>query len=312
MRLCTVHCMQYFAVFLCGCFVSTPPDRSEIDQGRVRQVMAKLVAVGDKQNHARAERMRVGAELAAAVGTPDFREVAAVVGMMVEELAASGAARTLEDEFRTNEVYPVVQVACDIDDAELFAALLPYLALPSKDTRRDIATRITVAARFDRVVGRAFPVIRDMLRHALVPRDPADPNTWRVLQYTLHDPVAALWTWQDVARISPEQARDLAARLQFLASLGTRVGLLRDEAAAVEGREVLLELAGDESWLVRAIVRHQIAFNNAFYDPQILERLLERAEPFQRAGLEGIPAAREAQGLPGDRATSVAESRLPD
>lgn len=305
---CSLRASVCSTLLLCGCLLAQPMRSSNNDNADVRQIMSRLVAVGDSRNYARPERLSAGAELAAAANVSEFPEVAAIVGIMVEELAASGAARNLEDQFRTNEVFPVVQVACDIDDAELFAALLPHLQHSIEDTRYDIAARIVAAADlwrpgFNRLgPGTNYGLVYEGLRRGLLPTAPEGeaarvlrPSTWGSMGF---------WTWLPWSGIPDERVPELASNVKELEYLQFRMVLQNDEAAAAAARELLAALAKDESWLIRGIVLKAME-SRALYDPAVLETLEGRADKGEAKLIEGLRAYRRAHNLPVDKVVPI-------
>ena len=170
----------------------------ESDSEELRQALRRVVLVGEVSDRNHALRMREAAALAVSKRQPSMSEVQQIIDIMVDELVRAGAANDLKQAYRVQDVYPVVQAACQISDEELLIALLKHLR-PQKRGERQIADRIVQDAnlwrtgvRFGR---REFLVISTAIERGHL-TDPRQDETGVLLSNTLWDQVPAYWTWR--------------------------------------------------------------------------------------------------------------------
>lgn len=288
-------------------------------EAEIRDVMSDIVRLGDVVNRLRADRMRAGAKLAELAPSPEFPQVERILGIMLDELVRAGAAGNLKDEFRTDEVYPIVMTACDIDDGELFAALWEY---GMRETKREgfLASRILSKRDVWREGwkgsnrGHSFAVVYDALARELIPARPkagAPPPApeGEALFFRTADGAVGFWTWLPWSDVPEDRVTDLAVTLERLTYLQRRVYHLRDEQAATEARDLLAELATEQSWLIGGLV-FRAMYTDYLYDPRILALLEQHGHPFVKSRTEGPRVARRAHGLPLDKSIPVSESRM--
>lgn len=284
----------------------------------LRDAIRRVVVVGSLTERRHSDRLRAAADMAELVGTRTTPlQRADIATVMIEILAAEGGSSG-KAPFRTADTYPVIQVACRISDAELLVGMFPHLSA-APDTSvgfvvREIMERGDLL-RTGRSIGGGRRRVFSLVNEAIIWKRLANPlesesHRWLFLS-TTQDLVAAFWTWEPFSKVPDAHAEDVGIRLEHLEYLGERLKRLKDESAAREARDLLVELSADKSWLIRAIVLAAMR-EDALYDPRAMALLEERAEPFQRETIESVKGTRAARGLPLDQTSSPSESRTMD
>lgn len=294
------------------------------DEGMLRAAISRIVQTGTVSERSHDDRLRAAAELAAIVprstrANEQEAERQEIINITVDELVRAGAGGDPKETFRTGEVYPMIQVAARIDDAQLLAGLLsPWLETTQKAPDGYVAQEIIRRADlFD--VGYnvndelEYVVVAEMLQRKLLDENVSRRVLSGLLARTSHNKLAYVNTWSaglgQLGRLLGDNRQRLAVQAAQLDTLELAVETLQREEDVEAARELIVDLADAPHWLAQSMAMLAMR-EDALYDPRAVEILESRKLPEEIAGLlAATKRAREARGLPLDQTTPPSESR---